>query len=115
MGGPEGGMDHMLKSSPASRAFIKFLASSQAQALIASANIWTVANKNVPTSTYTSPLLKKAAGIYFGNSVSLVAPPDIMASSAVDAAFNKGVMGYLANPSTLDSVLASIEAASKAS
>lgn len=104
----------VLKSSPASRAFIKFLASSQAQALIGSANIWTVANKKVPTSAYTSPLLKKAAGIYFGSSVSLVAPPDIVASSAVDAAFNKGVMSYLADPSTLDSVLASIEAASKA-
>ena len=105
----------VLKSSPTSRAFIKFLASSQAQALIGSADIWTVANKKVTADAYTSPLLKKAAGIYFGDSVSLVAPPDIMASSAVDAAFNKGVMAYLADPSSLDSVLASIEAAAKAS
>jgi alpha-glucoside transport system substrate-binding protein len=103
----------VLKSTAASRAFIKFLASSQAQALIGSADIWTVANKKVSSSAYSSPLLKKAAGIYFGNSVSLVAPPDIMASSAVDAAFNKGVMSYLADPSTLDDVLATIEAASK--
>lgn len=103
----------VLKESPTSTAFIKWIASSQAQALLASADLWTVANTNVPTSTYGSPLLQKAAGIYFSDNVTLVAPPDIMAGGAVTAAFNKGVVSYLSDPGSLDDVLATIEKASK--
>jgi len=103
----------VLKDTPTTEAFIKFLASTPAQTLLASADHWTVANKQVPADTYKSALLKKIAAAYFNDTTQLVAPPDIMSSAAVVAAFNKGVMTYLADPSTLDSVLTSIEDASK--
>ncbi len=105
----------VLKDTPTTEAFIKFLASTPAQTLLASADHWTVANKAVPSTTYKSALLRKTAAAYFNDETALVAPPDIMSSAAVVAAFNKGVMTYLADPSTLDSVLSSIEDASKGS
>lgn len=103
----------VLKDTPTTEAFIKFLASTPAQTLLASADHWTVANKAVPADTYKSPLLKKTAATYFNDTTKLVAPPDIMSSAAVVAAFNRGVMTYLQDTSKLDEVLASIEDAAK--
>ena len=52
--------------TPQTEAFMKFIESTEAQTLLASADHWTVANKNVPTSTYKSVLLQRAAKTYFG-------------------------------------------------
>jgi alpha-glucoside transport system substrate-binding protein len=103
----------VLKDTPTTEAFIKYLASTPAQTLLASADHWTVANKEVPAGTYKSALLKKIAKAYFNDTVNLVAPPDIMSSAAVVAAFNKGVMTYLQTPSKLDDVLKSIQDAAQ--
>lgn len=103
----------VLKDSPTSEAFIRFLASGPTQALLGSANRWLVSNKSVPITTYKSPLVQKAAKIYFGDNVALVAPPDIMSSAAVGAAFNKGVVSYLQDPTKLDEILQGIQDAAE--
>jgi alpha-glucoside transport system substrate-binding protein len=103
----------VLKDSPTAQAFIRFLASGPTQALLGSANRWMVANTTVPSSTYKSPLVQKAAATYFGGDADLVAPPDIMSSAAVGAAFNKGVVSFLQDPSRLDEILQGIQDAAE--
>lgn len=96
--------------TPTTQAFMKFIASDEAQALLASADQWAVANKNVPTSTYDSVTLQKVADEYFGDDVTLAIGPNVMNNAAVSAAMYKGVVSYLQDPSSLDSVLATIQA-----
>jgi len=101
--------------TPTTQAFMKFIASTEAQALLASADQWPVSNKNVPSDTYDSVLLQKAADTYFGDDVTLAIGPNVMANAAVQGAFFKGVVSYLQDPSALDSVLATIQAAADGS
>jgi alpha-glucoside transport system substrate-binding protein len=98
----------------ATKAFFEYLASPEQQALLASADQWAVANLNVPSSTYKSPLLKKASDTYFGAGVNLSAGPNILASSSVGMEFYKGVVDYMADPSQLDAILARLDAAQAA-
>ena len=97
------------------RAFMKFIESTQAQTLLASADHWTVSNKNVPASTYKSVLLRRAAKTYFGDDVTLATGPNVMANAATSAAFYKGVISYLQNPASLDTVLQTIQKAADGS
>jgi alpha-glucoside transport system substrate-binding protein len=101
--------------TPTVRAFMQYIASDEAQALLASADQWTVANQNVPTDTYDSVMLQKAADTYFGDDVTLAIGPNVMANAAVSAAFYKGVVSYLQDPSSLDKVLQSIQDAADGS
>lgn len=99
--------------SPTVQAFLKYVASEQAQALLASADQWPVAHQGVAVDTYESPMLKKAAETYFaeGTDVKLSNGPNVMANSAVQTAFFKGVVAYLQKPADLDKVLGTIQAA----
>ncbi|SFZ85930.1 alpha-glucoside transport system substrate-binding protein [Devosia enhydra] len=103
----------VLQDNPTSRAFIKFLASAEAQTLLASANHWAVGNTAVPPETYSGAMLQKVAATYFRDGVDLVAPPDIMSIPAVGAAFNRGIGRYLQDPSSLDQILADIQSAAE--
>jgi alpha-glucoside transport system substrate-binding protein len=104
-----------MRSTPQTRAFMKFIESTPAQALLASANHWNVADRQVPVNTYSSALLRDAAKVYFGPNVQLATGPNSLANAAVAAAFYKGVMQYLQNPATLNADLQSIELAQKQS
>ena len=95
--------------TPTIRAFMQYIASDEAQALLASADQWPVANQNVPTDAYDSAMLQKAAETYFGDDVTLAIGPNVMADAAVGSAFWKGVVSYLQDPSSLDAVLQSIQ------
>lgn len=97
------------------RAFMKFIESTPAQALLASADHWTVSNKNVPSDTYKSTLLQRAAKTYFGDDVTLATGPNVMADAATSAAFYKGVISYLQTPGSLDTVLQTIQKAADGS
>ena len=103
------------KDTPQTEAFLKFVESTEAQTLLASADHWTVANKNVPASTYKNVLLQRAAQTYFGEGVTLATGPNSLANAAVSAAFYKGVVAYLQDPSSLDTVLATIQQAAQGS
>lgn len=96
-------------------AFLRFIASTEAQTLLASANQWTVANMNVPTDTYSSVLLQRAAETFFGDDVTLATGPNVLADAATSSAFYKGVISYLQDPASLDTVLQTIDAAAKGS
>lgn len=104
------------KDSPTTRAFLKYVASDEAQALLASADQWPVADVNVSADTYKSALLKKTASTYFAGAkdVQLSTGPNVMANSAVQTAFYKGVVSYLQKPSSLDQVLKDIQSAATA-
>ena len=97
--------------SPTTEAFMRFIESTEAQALLASADQWPVANVNVPTDTYGSELLQKSAETFFGNDVTLSIGPNVMSDAAVASAFYKGVVSYMQDPSQLDAILAEIQAA----
>jgi alpha-glucoside transport system substrate-binding protein len=98
------------KDSPKTEAFMKYLASTPAQLLLASANHWTVAWSGVPASAYTSTILQKIAKTYFGGSAVLAVGPNVLMTPAVVDAFYKGLVKYLQDPSQLDTILAGIEA-----
>jgi alpha-glucoside transport system substrate-binding protein len=97
--------------TPTTEAFLRFIESTEAQALLASADQWPVANVNVPTDTYDSELLQKSAETFFSDDVTLAVGPNVMADTAVGTAFWKGVVSYLQDPSSLDTVLAGIQSA----
>lgn len=95
------------------RAFLRYVASAEAQALLASADQWTVSHLKVPSDTYSSPLLRRAAEIFFDDEVTLAIGPNVLADAATSAAFYRGVVSYLQDPSSLDDVLATIDTAAK--
>ncbi|WP_082581144.1 ABC transporter substrate-binding protein [Leifsonia sp. Root227] len=100
---------YAFKDSPETRAFLQYLASDQAQALLASANHWPVSNKNVSPDTYTDPILQSISKTYFGADTQLAAGPALLSKTAVITGAAKGVVQYLQDPSSLDSVLQQIQ------
>lgn len=103
------------KDTPATRAFMAYIASTEEQTLLASGDNWVVSNKNVPATTYSSPLLQKVAKTFFSPDVSVALGPGALAPAGVKTAFWQGVVSYLKDPSSLDSVLARIQQAQAAS
>ncbi|MGR6520351.1 ABC transporter substrate-binding protein (plasmid) [Rhodococcus erythropolis] len=99
------------KDTPTIRAFLEYVQSTEAQALLASADQWTVANVNVSPQAYDSPLLERAAERYFGSDVELVSGPNVMMTTAVKNAVQSGIVTYLTDSSQLDSVLSKIQTA----
>jgi len=100
---------YAFKDSPETRAFLQYIASDEAQTLLASANHWPVSDKNVPASTYTDPNLQNIAKTYFGPDIQLAAGPALLSKTAVVTGAAKGVVSYLENPSSLDTVLQGIQ------
>jgi alpha-glucoside transport system substrate-binding protein len=100
---------YAFKDSPETRVFLQYLASDQAQALLASADHWPVADKNVPASTYHDPILQNIAKTYFQPDIQLAAGPALLSKTAVVTGAAKGVVSYLENPSDLDTVLQTIQ------
>jgi alpha-glucoside transport system substrate-binding protein len=97
--------------TPAVKAFMAWNQSAEEQSLLASYDMWPVANKNVKPSTYKNPLLKKVAEEYLTDpDVELSAGPNTLNNSATTATFWNGVMQYIDHPEKLDSILRKIEA-----
>jgi alpha-glucoside transport system substrate-binding protein len=101
---------YAFKDSPETRAFLQYIASDEAQTLLASADHWPVSDKNVPVSTYKDPILQNIAKTYFGTNIQLAAGPALLSKTAVVTGAAKGVVSYLENPSSLDQVLQGIQA-----
>jgi alpha-glucoside transport system substrate-binding protein len=96
--------------TPETRALLEYIASVEAQTLLASADQWTVANLEVPVSTYDSILLQRAAETFINRDVTFGTGISTLAGSDVRAALYKGVVSYMQDPGSLDSVLQSIQA-----
>jgi alpha-glucoside transport system substrate-binding protein len=98
------------KDSKALRAFLKYWATPEAQALIAAGGHWTVGNSNVPLDAYPNAGIKASAE-QLNNAKSLSPGPATTAGSAVVSAWNTAIIGYVQDPGNLDKQLASIQAA----
>jgi len=96
--------------TPETRALLAYIASTEAQTLLASADQWTVANLEVPLDTYESVLLQRAAETFVNRDVTFGTGISTLAGSDVRAALYKGVVSYMQDPASLDAVLESIQA-----
>jgi alpha-glucoside transport system substrate-binding protein len=106
-----GGTLHLaFKNTPQAAAFLAYLASPEAQVLVAATGNWTVANQKVTPADYPDPITRKAREMLLGPDRTLVAVPSIVVAPPVIAAYWKGIVQYIRNPASLDEVLASIEA-----
>jgi len=94
----------------ATKAFLQYIASTPAQTYLASLNRWPVANQNVPSDAYPSPLLQKIAAEYLSGDVEFAAGPNLLNGAATGSAYYKGIVSYMQNPGDLDNILAGIEA-----
>lgn len=103
-----GHVTYAFNGSPQTRALIRYWASAQAQTLLVASGQWTEANTKIPTSAYTNPLLEKAAQQLLTGKT-LAAGPTMYGSPAVATAYNAGVVNYIQNPGSLDSILAGIQ------
>ena len=99
------------KDTPQVKAFLSYLVSDEAQKLVASAGNWTVASQAVQPSDYSNPVLKRARETLLKPGVTLVAQPTQVVDPPVIQAFWKGIVQYVLEPESLDSVLKSIDAA----
>ncbi|MCJ1675513.1 ABC transporter substrate-binding protein [Rathayibacter sp. VKM Ac-2929] len=95
--------------TPETRALLAYIASTEAQTLLASADQWTVSNLDVPVDTYDSVLLQRAAETFINEDVTFGTGISTLAGSDVRSALYKGVVAYMQDPASLDSVLQSIQ------
>ena len=105
----------LFKSTPQSQALIKYLSTPEAQAIWAArGGGYLSANKAVPVSTYPDDLSRNAAQILTSAQVAVFDASDQMPQQ-LNAEFYKGILNYVQNPSSLDSILSSLDAVRKTS
>lgn len=95
--------------SPELRAALSYLASSEAQSLLAASGIWQVANTAVPVDAYPTEVGAVLAE-QLATADELVVGPATAATQQVNMAWISGIVGYLQEPDTLDEQLAAIDA-----
>lgn len=101
---------YAFNDTPQVRAFLKYYASAQAQALLAATGHWVVANNQVSLDVYPNELIRRSAQVY-KDSTSIALAPVTVLPTAVVLAFYRGVVSYVQNPGNLDAILAGIEQA----
>lgn len=99
------------RDTPQVKAFLSYLVSDEAQKLVASAGNWTVASQAVQPEDYSNPVLKRARETLLKPGVTLIAQPTQVVDPPVIQALWKGIVQYVLDPASLDSVLESIDAA----
>ncbi len=95
--------------SPELRAALAYLASPEAQSLIAASGIWQVANTAVAPEAYPTET-SRALASRVTEAESVVAGPLSTQSLQVNIAWLAAIVGYLQDPGSLDEQLASIDA-----
>lgn len=85
-----------------------YLASAEAQTLMAETGIWLSANNDVPVDAYPSPFTAQAAatvqdaeGVYYDGSA--------LMPTEMNAAFTTAILDYVADPGSLDDILAGLD------
>jgi len=100
----------MFNDTPAARSLMEWLASPEAQEIWAARGGFLSPTKTVSPDVYPDPLIRQAAEILVSADVVRFDASDLMVSSLNDA-FLAGVLEYVQNPDSLDTILADIEAA----
>jgi alpha-glucoside transport system substrate-binding protein len=99
----------MFNSTPQSQALIKYLSTPEAQSIWAGiGGGYLSPNKDVPLSVYPDQLSKKAAEILTTAQVAVFDASDQMPQQ-LNQAFYKGILNYVQDPSSLDSVLQNLD------
>jgi alpha-glucoside transport system substrate-binding protein len=94
--------------TPQTRAFMRYVATPQFAALVASTGQWLSANKKITADGYSSALSKRAAQAY-------LSAPDVRYAAqaamptAMETAFFSAVLDYVKNPGQLDAILAGMD------
>jgi alpha-glucoside transport system substrate-binding protein len=98
----------MFNDTPQARALVAYLASMEAQTLMAETGNWLSANSAVPVDAYPSPFTAQAAevvasaeGIYYDASA--------LMPQEMNAAFTTAVLDFVADPGRLDELLAQLD------
>jgi alpha-glucoside transport system substrate-binding protein len=97
-----------LNDEPATVAFMKYWATPEAQSLIAASGRYTVANVNVPLDVYPNEGIRNSAKFLI-DAATVTPGPASAVPTAVNTAYLQGIMAYVQDPDSLDSILASIE------
>jgi alpha-glucoside transport system substrate-binding protein len=98
----------LFKDSPEARDLIKYLTTPEAQQIWVSLGGALSPNKQVPLNKYPDALSKQAGQILVGAKVTAFDASDNM-PDAMNTAFLKGILDYVSNPGSLDSVLAHLD------
>ena len=98
----------MFRDTPQARALIRYLTTPEAQAIWVKRGAALSANRKVSLDDYPDVLSRRAAEILTGAEVARFDASDLM-PEAVNAAFWKGTLDYVQDPSRLAEILANIE------
>jgi alpha-glucoside transport system substrate-binding protein len=98
----------MFKDTPQSRALIKYLTTPEAQSIWVKRGGAISPNKSVSVDAYPDPLSKQMAQAMLSATTVRFDASDLM-PEAMNAAFWKGVLDYVQNPGSLDSILATLD------
>ncbi|MGO8693435.1 MAG: ABC transporter substrate-binding protein [Rectinemataceae bacterium] len=106
----EGGADvvAVFKNTPQTRAFMNYFASAEAQSYWAAGTGALATNRTVSLVFYTDPLSKRAADILNKSDIVVLSAGDMMPSE-MQSAFWKACVDFVANPASLDQILANLE------
>jgi len=99
---------YAFNDTPQVRAFMRYYASAEAQALLAASGQWVVGNRDVPTDVYPNATMKTAAEQYLAAD-HVVLSPVAQLPGAVVLAYYKAVVAYVQDPGSLDSILQTVE------
>jgi alpha-glucoside transport system substrate-binding protein len=94
--------------TPQTRAFLQYVAGSQFSELIAATGLWIGPNRQTPPESYTSVLSRQAAEAYQNADTVVFGAQDGM-PAAMSTAFHEAVMSYVADPASLDDILAGLD------
>lgn len=109
-GAVTGGADVVvaMKDNDAVRKLVAYLATADAQTIWVKRGGFTSVNKSVDLGVYPDPVAKSSARMITATSIFRFGAGDLM-PSAVQAAFWKGMLTFIADQTQIDSVLGSIE------
>ncbi len=98
----------MFKKTPQSSALIQYLTTADAQDFWVKPANGISPNRDVPLGDYPDPLSRNAAQILTSADIAVFDASDMMPSK-MNTAFWSAIMSYLADPGSLDSILAGLE------
>ena len=109
-----GGADIMvgMKDNDGSRQFLQFMASAAAQTIWVKRGGSTAVNKSVNLDDYPDPVSRQSAQVLTSATAVILSVGDLV-PAALQAAYWKGLLTYIGNPSQLDSVLSGLEDTAK--
>lgn len=98
----------MFKDTPQARALIKYLATPEAQSIWVKRGGALSANQKVTPNIYPDDLAREEAQVITNAKITVFDASDLM-PDAMQTAFLKGILDYVQNPGSLDSILSNLD------